>query len=45
MVFIYSPAGFEGYFRELGSPAGTPWQPKTPEEFVALDKKWGIVYK
>lgn len=45
MVFSYSPAGFEGYFRELGSPAGTPWQPKTPEEFAALDKKWGIVYK
>lgn len=45
MVFSYSPAGFEGYFRELGSPLGTPWKPKTPEEFEALDKKWGIVYK
>lgn len=45
MVFSYSPAGFEGYFRELGSPAGTPWQPKSPEEFERLDKKWGIEYK
>lgn len=45
MVFSYSPAGFEGYFRELCSPVGTPWQPKTAEEFAALDKKWGIVYK
>lgn len=45
MVFSYSPAGFEGYFRELGSPAGMPWQPKSPEEFARLDKKWGIVYK
>ena len=45
MVFSYSPAGFEGYFRELGSPAGTPWNPKTNEEFKRLDKKWGIVYK
>ena len=45
MVFSYSPAGFEGYFRELGSPVGTPWQPKTTEEFATLDKKWGIVYK
>lgn len=45
MVFSYSPAGFEGYFRELGSPAGTPWQPKTKKEFEKLDKKWGIVYR
>ncbi len=45
MVFSYSPAGFEGYFRELGSPVGTPWQPKTKEAFKKLDKKWGIVYK
>lgn len=45
MVFSYSPAGFEGYFREFGSPVGVPWQPKTKEEFARLDKKWGIVYK
>ena len=45
MVFSYSPAGFEGYFRELGSPAGTPWQPKSKEAFEKLDKKWGIVYR
>ena len=24
MLFSYSPAGFEGYFREFGSPVGTP---------------------
>ena len=45
MAFAYSPAGFEGYFRELGTPAGTPWKPKSKEEFGRLDKKWGIVYK
>lgn len=45
MVFSYSPAGFEGYFREMGSPAGTPWQPKTKEVYEALNKKWGIIYK
>jgi len=45
MVFSYSPAGFEGYFREMGSPVGTPWQPKTKEEYGRLNKKWGIVYK
>ena len=45
MIFSYSPAGFEGYFRELGTPAGIPWKPKTAEEFKKLDEKWGIVYK
>lgn len=45
MVFSYSPAGFEGYFREMGSAAGTPWQAKTKEEYDALNKKWGIIYK
>ena len=45
MVFSYSPAGFEGYFREMGSPAGTPWQPKSAEEYKILNEKWGIVYK
>lgn len=45
MVFSYSPAGFEGYFREMGSPAGTPWQPQTPEFYKQLNEKWGIVYK
>lgn len=45
MVFSYSPAGFEGYFRELGTPARTPWQPKTQEYYNQLNEKWGIVYK
>ena len=45
MIFSYSPAGFEGYFREFGSPVGTPWEPKSQEEYNRLNKKWGIVYK
>lgn len=45
MLFSYSPAGFEGYFREFGSPVGTPWKPKSQEEYNRLNKKWGIVYK
>lgn len=44
MVFSYSPAGFEGYFREFGSPEGTPWKPKSQKEYDQLNKKWGIVY-
>lgn len=45
MIFSYSPAGFEGYFREFGSPVGTPWVPKSQEEYNRLNKKWGIVYR
>lgn len=45
MAFSYTPAGFEGYFREFGSPAGTPWQPKSQEQYEKINKKWGIVYR
>lgn len=45
MVFSYTPAGFEGYFREMGSPEGTPWQPQNQEFYTQLNKKWGIVYR
>lgn len=45
MVFSYTPAGFEGYFREFGSPVGTPWQPKSQAEYEKLNAKWGIVYR
>lgn len=45
MVFSYSPAGFEGYFREFGSPAGTAWAPKSSDEYKRLNEKWGIVYR
>ena len=45
MIFSFSPAGFEGYFREIGVPEGVAWKGKTPEEFAAIDRKYGIVYK
>lgn len=45
MVFSYAPSGFEGYFREIGVPKGMEWKPKSPEEFDAIDKKYGIVYR
>lgn len=45
MVFSYTPAGFEGYFRELDSPAGTPCTPKAKEFYNQLNKKRGIEYK
>ncbi len=38
MVFQYSPAGFEEYFIENGTPAGMPAKERTEEEY-ALPKK------
>jgi mannose-6-phosphate isomerase-like protein (cupin superfamily) len=45
-VAIYSPSGFEGYFRAIG--AKTPGDPPTPrsrEEFEKLDRQYGIRYR
>jgi quercetin dioxygenase-like cupin family protein len=44
MVFQYSPAGFEEYFIENGTPAGMPAKERTEEEY-ALTEKYGMVYK
>ena len=45
MVFGYSPSGFEGYFRENGTPVGMPAKEKTAEEYAVTEKKYGIVFK
>ena len=44
-VFGYSPAGFEDFFKELGTAADKPFVEKTTEERKAIAKKWGMVYK
>lgn len=45
MRFAYSPAGFEGYFREVGTPAGKPFVKRSLEERKPIAKKWGMIYK
>jgi len=45
MLFGYSPAGFEGYFKENGTLAGAPAQERTAEQYAATEKKYGIVFK
>ena len=45
MVFQYSPAGFEEYFIENGTPAGMPDKVRTEEEYAATEKKYGMVYR
>jgi quercetin dioxygenase-like cupin family protein len=45
-IAIYSPSGFEGYFREIGrrSPDDPP-RTRTPPEREALDARFGIRYR
>ena len=45
MVFQYSPAGFEEYFIENGTPLGAPAKVRTEEERALTEKKYGMVYK
>jgi mannose-6-phosphate isomerase-like protein (cupin superfamily) len=45
-IAMYSPSGFEGYFREVGRRAPTdPPRSRAPEEREALDRKYGIRYR
>jgi mannose-6-phosphate isomerase-like protein (cupin superfamily) len=45
-VAIYSPSGFEGYFREIGRGApDAPPRARTPAEREAMDRRYGIRYR
>lgn len=44
-TFGYSPAGFEEFFREVGTPKGQEFKPKPKEEFDRIAKKYGMVFK
>jgi hypothetical protein len=45
MIFQYSPAGFEEFFIENGTPVGAPTKVRTEEELTTAAKKYGMVYK
>ncbi len=45
MRFAYTPSGFEGFFREVGTPEGQPFVKRTREERKAIAKKWGMIDK
>ena len=45
-IAIYSPSGFDGYFREIGRKALTdPPRSRSAEEREALDREFGIRYR
>jgi hypothetical protein len=45
-IAIYSPSGFEGYFREIGRPsADAPPAARSVDERAAMDARYGIRYR
>jgi len=44
-TFGYSPAGFEDFFRQIGTAKGLPFKPKTRQEIISIAEKYGMVYK
>ena len=45
-IAIYSPSGFEGYFREIGRPSpDAPPRSLPPDERQARDERYGIRYR
>ena len=44
-TFGFSPAGFEDFFRQIGTLKGTPFKTKTHDEVASIAKKFGMVYK
>jgi hypothetical protein len=44
-TFGYTPSGFEGFFREIGTPKGQEFKSKPKEEFDRIAKKYGMVFK
>jgi mannose-6-phosphate isomerase-like protein (cupin superfamily) len=42
---IYSPPGFEGYFREISRPPRTQPRQRSAEAWEALDRRYGIRYR
>jgi hypothetical protein len=45
MRFSYTPSGFEGFFREVGTAIGHPFVKRSQEEKRAIARKWGIIYR
>lgn len=45
MLFGFSPAGFEDFFRQIGTPKGQPFKQKPKEEFDSICRKFGMVFK
>ncbi len=45
MVFGYTPAGFEDYFRAIGIRPGEPEKELTNQDWKQINNKFGVVYR
>lgn len=45
MVFGYTPAGFEDYFRAIGVAPGQPPKNLTAEDWNSINEKYGVTYR
>ena len=45
MVFGYTPAGFEDYFRAIGVRSGESWKGLTNEDWARINAEFGITYR
>jgi mannose-6-phosphate isomerase-like protein (cupin superfamily) len=45
MIFQYSPAGFEEFFIENGTPVGTPTRERSEEDLTMTAEKYGMIYQ
>lgn len=45
MVFGYTPAGFEDYFRAIGVRPGEPWKGLTGTDWSRINAEFGITYR
>ncbi len=45
LIFSFSPAGFEEFFKQIGTIKGAVFKAKTPIEINSIAKKYGMVYK
>jgi quercetin dioxygenase-like cupin family protein len=45
MVFGYTPAGFEDYFRAIGVRPGEPWKGLTGADWARINAEFGVFYR
>jgi quercetin dioxygenase-like cupin family protein len=45
LIWVVTPPGLEGYFRETGAPPGAPAKVLTPAQLADIGRKHGVIFK